>query len=116
MKNAMKISAVAVLCFTKGDEGPGPLGHFHRLAFVHEVDKLAHFDVEGALPAGYRFDRRLHAFDVATVIRTPDVDHGGEAAPEFVGVIGDVRGEIGPASVRLAERPVDVVAELGCPK
>ena len=70
------------------------------------------FTSSAPLPLGDGADRRLHALDVAAMVGAPDVDHVGEAAPVLVVVIGDVVGEVGPAAVRLLERPVDVVAEL----
>ena len=47
--------------------------------------------------------------EVAVVLRVAVI----VPAPVLVVVIGDVGGEIGPAAVRLAQRPVDVVAEIG---
>ncbi len=47
------------------------------------------------------------------MIGAPHVDQVAEAAAELVVVIGDVGGEIGPRPIRLLERPIDLVAELG---
>ena len=50
---------------------------------------------------------------MAAVIGAPDIDQIAKTAAELVVVIGDVGGEIGPRAVRLLQRPVDLVAELG---
>ena len=47
------------------------------------------------------------------MIGAPDVDEAEKAAVDLGLVIGDVAGEIGVAAVRLDQRPVDVVAEIG---
>ena len=47
------------------------------------------------------------------MVGTQHVDQHVVAARYLVGMIGDVIGEVGVRSVRLAQRPVDVVAELG---
>ena len=65
------------------------------------------------LAARERRHRRLHALDIAAVVGAPDVDEAQEAAVDLGLVIGDVAGEIGVAAVRLDQRPVDVVAEIG---
>src|SRR3546814_2898828 len=69
-------------------------------------------DVETGLSAGQRRDRRLDPLDRAGMVGAPDVD-------QFVGrlrlleMIGEVGAEIGPASVRLPDRAILVVAEAG---
>src|SRR3546814_14597113 len=65
-----------------------------------------------SLSAGQRRDRRLDPLDRAGMVGAPDVD-------QFVGrlrlleMIGEVGAEIGPASVRLPDRAILVVAEAG---
>ncbi len=94
------------------NEIAGALRHLHRFAVAQQLDELDDLDVERALAAGDRRDRRLHALDIAAVIGAPDVDHVDEAAVELGLVVGDVGGEIRVAAVGLQQRTVDVVAEL----
>ncbi len=96
----------------QGDERAGTLGHAHQLAVAHDAHELAELHIELALLLGDGADRRLHALDVAAMVGAPHVDHVAEAATELVVMIGDIVGEVGPAPVRLLERPVDLVAEL----
>ena len=94
------------------DVGAGALGHAHGLAVAQHVHDLAEHDLEPDVGiAGQRFDRRLHARDVAAMVGAPDVDHQLGAARHLVGVVGDVVGEVGVGAVRLAQRAIDVVAE-----
>src|SRR5680860_1356206 len=78
----------------QGHEGPGTLGHFDRLTGAKQAHELTYLDVEIGLAAGERGDRGPHALDVAAMVGAPDIDHGVEAAPDLVEVIGDVGGEI----------------------
>src|SRR6516165_1869091 len=95
------------------DERPGTFGHLDRLPAAKQADKLTKLDVELCLAIGQRGDRRLHALNVAAVVGPPDVDHIGEAASEFVAVIGHIGGEIGVAAIGLDKRSVHIIAELG---
>ena len=70
-------------------------------------------DFQGRLAVAHRRHGRLHPLLVAAMVDAQHVDHGAEAAQILVVVIGDVGGEVGVAAVRLDQRPVDVVAELG---
>ena len=54
---------------------------------------------------GQRRHGRLHALDVTPVVGAPDVDQGVRAAFDLVEMVGDVGGEVGPTSVRFADRP-----------
>ncbi len=97
----------------QGDKGPCPLRHLEGLAVLEELDQLDELDLQGHPAFGQRRDSRLHALDIAAMIRAPDVDQEVETAFDLVVVIGDVGGEIGPGPVRLLHRAVLIVAELG---
>ena len=79
---------------------------------AHELDELAQLHIQRRLTIGERLHRRLHALDIAAVVRAPDVDHGQEAPVDLRLVIGDVGGEIGVGAIRLLERAINVVAKI----
>src|SRR4029078_9818417 len=61
----------------------------------------------------HRFHRRLYALDVAAVVGPPYVDQGRETTVHLGLVVGDVGGKIGIAAVRLHQRSIDIVTEVG---
>src|SRR6185295_2549253 len=55
----------------------------------------------------------LYALDVAAVVGPPYVDQGRETTVHLGLVVGDVGGKIGIAAVRLHQRSIDIVTEVG---
>ena len=96
----------------EGDEVSGTFRHLHRLAAAEQPHHLDEPDVEIDPPIGQRLHRRLDALDGAGVVGAPDVDQV-IGLLRFLPVIGGIGAEIGPAAVRLLDRPILVVAELG---
>ncbi len=78
------VDADLVHDFAQGDEVPGALGHFDRLAGAHQPHELTKAHIELALPSGQRRDRRLHPLDIAAVVGAPDVDQRQKAAIDLV--------------------------------
>ena len=98
----------------QGLELAGPGGHGDLFAALKQVDELHQNDLEaglGVAPQGR--DAGLHARHVAVVVGAPDVHHHVEAPAELVGMVGDVRGEVGQFAARLDQHPVLVVAKGG---
>ena len=94
-------------------EVAGALRHPDRLAAAIELDQLA--DQHGQLDLAVRHGpgQRFQPLDVAAVICAEHEDQLVEAAADLVVDVADVGSEIGEGAVRLDQRPVDVVADLG---
>src|SRR5690606_7687512 len=88
------------------------LGHLHRFAIAQQTDHLHQLHIERHLVMGQRPDRRLDTFYRAGVIGAPYVDKLISALRLLV-MIGQIRAEIGPTSVRFLDRAVLIVAKLG---
>ena len=90
----------------------GAGGHAYRLAFTQQIHKLDEHHVKAVLLPPHGGDGGAHARNVTVMVRAPDINEPVVATVELVVVIGDVGGEIGQASVRLAQHAVFVVAQL----
>src|SRR3546814_18368795 len=81
-------------------------------SIAQQTDHLHQLHIERHLVMGQRPDRRLDTFYRAGVIGAPYVDKLIRALRLLV-MIGQIRAEIGPASVRFLDRTVLIVASLG---
>ena len=90
-------------------EAAGALRHLHGLAGAQQAHHLDELDVERHAPLRQRVHGRGDALGRAAMVRAPNVDERVRAL-RLGQVIGHVDAEIGPAAVRLADRPILIVA------
>ncbi len=79
---------------TQGDEFPSAFRHFNWFAGAQQPDQLHELYIKVSWSCAQRFDRRLHAPDIAAVVSAPDVDQVPKTAVQFRLVIGNVSGEV----------------------
>ena len=95
------------------NEGSRPLGHLEGISVFQQADHLYQYDSEMGNIITECLHNRINSWNIAMVVRTPDIDEDIEPPPELVPVIGHVGRKVGIRAIRLDQRPVDIVAEIG---
>ncbi len=94
------------------DGATGAFRHLDRLAILQQVDLLHDQHLETILRITQSHERRLHAGDVAVVIRPPQIVQLDKIAVVFVDVIGDIDEKVGRLAFFGHQDPILFIAEL----
>jgi hypothetical protein len=97
--------------FPHRDELAGPLRHFHFFPAAQQIHHLDQHDLEAIFRIPIGLHHRLHARNVAMVIRAPDVDEEIISAPQLILVVGDIGSQIGVLAVLFPHDTILLVTE-----